>query len=236
MNACEYLARVGYDLILAEIGRTDPEWADEDDQAAVDAAAEDARLADMERVRQRLIDTEDRPMPRAADLNGARWMGRVITWPDRVPGLKTWAGLLTLPKIIEQRRTALRRSPERTDLLTWRTFPAVMEPGKKDRDAEAAEGTGQSGLDALTCQDAIDVGFSPNVLGIAVAYRPGLELLAVVGLESLPLVSYGPRECGFVHGGAAWRFKVEPRDGGYLYRWGQLKQVTHAEPLGRVPV
>jgi hypothetical protein len=56
--------------------------------------------------------------------------------------------------------------------------------------------------------------------------RPAVELLAVVGLEAVPLVSFGPRLCGFVHDGQLWRFEVEGRSGGYAYRWGEVSAVS----------
>ncbi len=54
--------------------------------------------------------------------------------------------------------------------------------------------------------------------------RPGVELLTIVGLESVPLVSFGARDCGFVHGGRVWKFAVENREGGYFKRWGELRE------------
>jgi hypothetical protein len=59
--------------------------------------------------------------------------------------------------------------------------------------------------------------------------RPGVELLAIFGLETVPLVSFGPRSCGFVHGGRLWRFSVEARDGGYAFRWGGLREEAMME-------
>jgi hypothetical protein len=50
--------------------------------------------------------------------------------------------------------------------------------------------------------------------------RPAVELLAIVGLEVVPLVSFGPHQCGFLDGGNVWRFEVEERAGGYFRRWG----------------
>lgn len=245
MNAAEYLARVGFDhLLMTRLGGpTVPEWVDEDDQAGVDAAAEIARLADHERVRQMLIDPDAKPMPRAGDLTGARWL-MVLTWPDRIPSLKPWAGRSTLPQIITQRRTALsRRFPDelagRIDLLSWSSIPRPEAAKRVKAKVSGAppvppvedmrEGQGHSGIDALCCQGALDLGFSPDALDLRVAYRPALELLAIIGIETVPLVSYGPRECGFLHDGRAWRFAVEERDGGYRYRWGEVREYRPAD-------
>ena len=60
---------------------------------------------------------------------------------------------------------------------------------------------------------SIDIGFSPSRLGMDIQCRPAVELLAIVGLETVPLVSFGPRDCGFLHGGCVWRFTVEQREG-----------------------
>lgn len=208
MDTCEYLARVGYAALLADLGGpTEPEWADEDDDEAVTAADEAARLADHARVRDLLISSKAEP--RAADLLGARWV-RLITWPDRIPGLKTWAGQSTLPKIITAHQRRLRESEE-ADLFEAR---GVYRTGKNE---------GPSGLDAGTCRDAIDIGFSPSKLGMDIVCRPAVELLAIVGLEAVPLVSFGARECGFLHDSRAWRFQVEPRDG-YYHRWGDMHE------------
>lgn len=195
MNACEYLARVGFDAMLGTA--TPPD--DEDDPESVEAA----RLADHERVRAELLSVKPAPL---TGREGAAWV-RQITWPDRVPGLKTWAGNQTLPKLLAKLQAAVRTDSP-VGLFEFR------HPMK-----------GATGFDALSCQDALDIGFSPNVLDMEVVQRPGLELLAVVGLETLPLVSYAPRECGFVHDGKLWRFPVELREGGYYHRWGQLKEV-----------
>jgi hypothetical protein len=209
MDTCEQLARIGYAALLADRGGpTVPEWADEDDAEAVAAAAEVARLADHAKLRDVLVHAK--PEPRAGELLGAKWV-RLITWPDRVPGLKTWAAQSTLPKIIKAHQSRLREA-DANDLFEAKGH------------YRTSKGEGPSGLDALTCQGAIDIGFSPSRLGMDIQCRPAVELLAIVGLETVPLVSFGPRDCGFLHGGCVWRFTVEQREGGYFYRWGTLKQ------------
>lgn len=210
-DTCEYLARVGYAALLADLGGpTDPERVDEDDADAIAAAQESARLADHARVRGAMLAAK--AAPRGGDLLGARWV-RIITWPDRVPGLKTWAGQSTLTRIISAHQSRLREA-DAADLF--------LATGWYQTD----RGKGPSGLDARTCQDSIDVGFSASATGMAILCRPGVELLAIVGLEAVPLVSFGPRDCGFFHAGRLWRFEVESRDGGYYHRWGALRSVT----------
>lgn len=202
MDTLDYLARIGFDSILDGAGARHAA-RDEDDPASIEAA----RLADHAAVRAILLRAEAKSSPHH---DGCAWL-RLITWPDRVPGLKTWAGQQTLAKIIRGAQNAIEQSPE-GDLF------ALRAPVK-----------GASGLDALTAQDSLDIGFSPNVLDMAVISRPAVELLAIYGLETLPLVSYGPRECGFYHDGQLWRFRVASRNGkNYYHRWGQLR--CHEDP------
>jgi hypothetical protein len=210
MDTCEYLARVGYAALLTDLGGpTVPEWADEDDPDAMAAAEHAADLTDYARVNSALIGTKSEP--RAGELLGAKWL-RLITWPDRVPDLKTWAGQSTLPKIITAHQRRLFDLDAATDPFAARGH---YRTGRRE---------GPSGLDALTCQDAVDVGFSPSKLGMEIECRPAVELLAVIGLETVPLVSFGARDCGFIHEGKLWRFDVEARDGGYYHRWGTLRE------------
>lgn len=199
MNACEYLSRVGFDALL---GTATPS-ADEDDAEAVEAA----RLADHRRVCNRLLSVPAKPL---VGREGVSWLGQ-ITWVDRVPGLKTWAGQVTLPKLISKLQDAIRK-PSPDDLFEFRC------PLK-----------GATGIDALSCQNAIDIGFSPNALDMPVVQRPAMELLAIYGLETLPLLSFASRVCGFVHDGKLWRFPVEERDGGYYHRWGTVTEVRLLE-------
>lgn len=208
MYACDYLARVGFDCLRDGLSAPDVEDSEWDDMSEEEVKA--ARLADHSRVRELLLGTK--PTPRSGNLMGAKWLCW-ITWPDRVPGLKTWAAQSTLPKIIaaHQRRLA---ACQPGDLFEARS---VYRTGKNE---------GPSGFDPGTCRDSIDIGFSPSAHGMDIVCRPGIELLAIVGLESLPLVSFGPRECGFIHEDQTWRFRVEPREGGYFYRWGDVEALT----------
>lgn len=186
MNACEYLAQVGFDALLGEVARP-------------------ARRSDHRRVYERLLAKE--PSPMSNNREGALWLVP-ITWPDRVPGLKCWAGQVTLPKIIAKLQAAVRTQPD-GDLFELRA------PIK-----------GASGIDALSCPSAIDVGFSVNALGMAVVQRPAMEMLAIYGLETLPLVSFAAHECGFIHDGFIWRFPVEGRGDGHYRRWGNVERIN----------
>lgn len=211
------LARVGFDEILADIGGpTDPAWADEDDQAAMDAAAEVARLSDHIRVRDALIDTK--PRPRGANSSGVQWV-RPITWPDRMPGFVTWSGQMTLEKTVKKWQAEIKKA---TDLYTHTVYAV-----------------GSSGFDPLTTQSALDIGFSPAALLMPIQQRPGLELLAIVGLETLPLVSWPRRkshvrECGFILDGIVYRMPVEHREH-YYYRWGWATETREIAPDYSIP-
>lgn len=151
---------------------------------------------------------------------GVAWM-RQITWPDRVPGLMTWGGQQMLAGLIRETqrmlREGLRACPQDTplDLLTLRVARV-----------------GTSGLDALSCPDPLDIGFSPAALGMPTQQRPGVELLAIVGLETVPIVSFARRRCGFLHAGRIWQFPVERRGEYGYHRWGSV----HEWALGDVPV
>jgi hypothetical protein len=214
VTACDYLARIGYEYLLGtphspeDFGGSD-NLAD-DDPAAYAACVEAARLADHARVHEQLLSAEPRSIH--ADRDGCDWV-LPVTWPDRVPGLKTWAGNSTLVKVIEAHQTRLRADPA-ADLFEARGA------------YRTARGQGPSGIDYNTCRDAVDIGFSPAKLGMDIVCRPAVELLAIVGLETLPLVSYGSRECGFAHAGRLWRFAVETRSGGYYHRWGLVTEVA----------
>lgn len=258
MNTCEYLATVGLATLVAETGGPTPivwdEDAPENAPGGYREAERNARLADMARVRAMILDAE-RAAPRTGDLSGAKWLGRVISWPDRVPGLKTWGGRVTLAGLIRDRVAALRADKGATPdlfavrgLLAGHTSPKVKalrtKQGKARRLAGAID-TGvapvaeadvdpdadpvisaATGWDALTCQRAIDIGFSPVALGMDITFRPALELLACVGLEAVPLVSFEARVCGFAHAGKVWRFPVLDRDGGYAKTWGDCQPVA----------
>jgi hypothetical protein len=126
-----------------------------------------------------------------------------ITWPDRVPDLVTWSGQQTLSKIVGTRITMLEGTIE--DLYEFRA------PHKS-----------VSGLDGWCAQSAIDIGFSPSTHDMLIMQRPALELLAILGLENVPLISYSARTCGFVHDKTLWKFRVESRNGNYYHRWGEL--------------
>lgn len=193
--ACDYLARVGFSYIL---GTHRHQPTDEDSQASID----EARLLDHDFVANQLLSRSPTQNPYG---DGVKWLVD-ITWVDRVPALKTWAGQVTLARIIKKSQRILPTSGER-DLFKM---------------SETLQGT--SGIDGLVCPDTLDVGFSTNALLIPTLQRPAIELLAIIGLETVPLISFAKDKCGFIHDQKVWRFPVESRTGGYFKRWGLLTQ------------
>ena len=192
MTPCELLARVGFDLLNAN--PTPPR--DEDDRESIAAAMRQDHQSIARLLRDANKPAEMKP------YNGARWLDRIIDWPDRVPALKVWAGNMTLPKIIVKHVKAMGDEPI-DDLFA---FTAPLK--------------GASGIDARSAPKAIDIGFSLSALDMAIEQRPCVELLAIVGLQSVPLISFGRHEVGVLHDGKLYRWPIEDRDGDYLKRWG----------------
>ena len=196
----DYLAAVGYWHVL---GDAQSPVADEDDPGSW----ESARAADHRLVRERL--TAEKPEQRSGDKQGIASPFR-ITWPDRMPGLRTWSGNQTLAKLIAKMQSAL-------------TIEALSEAGN-DLATVCVPLKGTSGLDRSAAQTALEMGFSANELDMPIYQRVAVELLAIIGLETLPLVSWDTRKCGWIHDGRLWRMTVEHRIEGY-YRWGQAKLI-----------
>lgn len=138
-----------------------------------------------------------------------------VTWHDRVPGLVTWAGQQTLPKLV---RRMLK------DLESMK--------GESLMDMSAVSPGGGAGIDPMSTVNADVAGFSPAAQNISIRYYPARELLAMVGLESVPVVSYRWRECGFLHDGRLWRFEVRQRVGGYYFVWGDVRPESPEEVTG----
>lgn len=238
-NTCEYLARIGFAWLLHAP-------LQESEQCLAESTTADHRM-----VLERMLDADVRPYPTHA---GCYWLTS-ITWPDRVPRLATWSGQLTLPKLIKKYQKALRlyatqRSKERPaeaeaeraaaaarerrpfaeivaeEELPWaeRERPPALNP-RDDLFAIEIALAGTSGIDPRTAVDPIDAGFSLHATDTLVYQRAALELLAIIGLQQVPLISFGSRWCGFLHGGRVWHFRIEMRAGGYYARWGDLQEI-----------
>lgn len=179
-----------------------------------DAACMEAHARHVARV---LCDT----LVEGANEDYCRWVVRT-TWPVRVPALVTWSGQVTLPKIIKKLQGMLRQA----------SSPFAEVPAK-----------GTTGLDALTCQRTLDIGWSPNELGVAIYQRPMIELLAIIAAEATPVISQA-YEDGERRVGVLWEddfgeyrpyyWRVTQRDGRYLYRWGEIDNLS-GEDLSRLP-
>lgn len=202
MSPCELLARIGFDALnTSPANQYDfPDYDDDREYSALAQIADHCSVADRMRESE-LTDNQN--------YNGVVWLGRRIDWPDRVPAMKTWAGQMSLKKIIGKFVKSLGKQPI-NDLFAFRA------PLK-----------GASGLDSRSCPNAIDVGFSLNAHPeMLVEMRPGIELLAVIGLQQMPILSFARRDVGILYDGKIYRWRIEKRDGGYLSRWGDEMQVA----------
>lgn len=169
----------------------------------------------------------------------ANWLGVRIRWPQRLPDLRTWAGQQTLRHVIEARREALaydivtqaKKSrqkidlPEDVGLLDWRR-PIH----------------GMLGIDHRSTASNLDIGFSPDALGMRVNCYAAAELLAILGVDLMPLIRWGHRAYGYIttdHMHApdpdrrprvmsdirAWRFAC-PNRSKYLTTWSIATEVA----------
>ena len=197
MLACEYLARVGFAFLVQHVRVN-----------ADDGMREHmANPAVHRQIRDLLLSAK--PTPHGRD--GAQFL-IPLTWPDRILGLKTWAGRQDLVKILRKLQSMLR-SADGEDLFT-------VEMGAQ----------GSSGIDARSSPSTLEIGFSLTATKTPIVQRPGLELLAAIGLETLPIISYSYRDVGVIHRGRVLRWRVESRDeGGYYHRWGNIYEDTELE-------
>lgn len=208
----EYFAQVGFRWVLERIGPTEPvqDWSDEggDDGDRQEYLA--ARRRDHQRVADWLRDAEVKPI---ANRNGCDIGDVRVMWPDRVPSLKVWSGQQTLAKIVKQRQQALPK--EVADVLA----------------CEAAI-SGSSGLYKPCATTALEDGFSVDALGIRRVTLVGMELLAIIGLETLPITVYPDRSIGYdaaegpaesVTKACRYLFRVEDRND-YYGRWSTAER------------
>lgn len=194
---CLHLARLGFAALCGKPTAPDHVENEEPDEEAV----EDARLIDHRKVLFALRQKAEKYQ----FGSGVKWCGLTIDWPDRMPGLVTWSGQQSLAKIIVWHQETLPADEDCDDLYTFQ-----------------CPFSGATGLDSNCARDPIDVGYSPNHLLEPIPQFPAAELLAIIGLATVPLVSFSRRECGFIDGDTIYRFHVESRSGGYYHRWGQI--------------
>lgn len=201
---CDWFAQLGFFRVLEIIGPSEPaeDWSKE---GGTDADHE-AYLAARRDEHQRVAEWLRCAKVRTIQYHNGMWFGDLqIAWPDRVPALKVWAGQQTLAKLAKQRQKALP---------------------KKVSDVLAAEASisGSSGLDKSTATTSLEDGFSVHVQGMQRITRVGMELLAMIGAECIPLTVYPDGRIGYTANDSRWAFCVEAR-GDYYGRWSEARLV-----------
>lgn len=201
----DYFAQVGFFALLDHIGgptQPDYDWSrDTEDERQQEEARRlycEARRTDHQRLTDWLRRAKVTPRQH---YDGCRIADLRLYWPDRVPRLKTWSGHQSLARLASDRIKAL--PPDVPDLLTV-----------------AAPLQGASGLDRMAAPTSLETGWSANDLLIPTVTRIGAELLAMIGLERLPITIYPDLVMEYTAGGARWRVQREDRDG-YYGRWSQ---------------
>lgn len=205
---CDWFAQVGFFRVLDYIGRAQPEmdWAAEGAHPWHHEQYLAARLRDHQRVADWLRDAAVEPLYN--DRNQVDYGGLTITWPARIPQLRPWSGQQTLLTLIRTRQSAI--PAEVTDIM-------------------APEGAinGASGIDPDVATDAIDDGFSVNALNMLRVTRVCVELLAMIGVDQVPITIYPDGRLGYQAHGDQWAFRCEVRDSRYYKRWGEAARVAH---------
>lgn len=204
---CDYFAQVGFRWVLDRIGRAQPDhdWSEEGGYPEDRQRYLDARRSDHQRVADWLRSLDVAP---PGNSEGAKLTDEIgdlyLTWPRRVPAIKVWAGQLTLAKIIKKLQKALPKQ-----------VPDIM--------AAEATVTGATGIDRFSAPTSLEVGFSLNGTNTKIVARVGVELLACLGLEQVPLLLYPDRRIGYWAGGEHYAFRVEPREQ-YYRRFGEAER------------
>lgn len=163
--------------------------------------------------------------------------GVAISWPVELPRLKVWAGQMSLATIIAPRLAAVRSAAAHEFILTQSLFDFCAGM----RDEKTNTPIGAAGLDPRGIVDAIDAGFSPTSLGMAVAQWPAVDLLAIIGLQLAPITRIAWDEYGYAASAGpwdnkdAWRFKIGARAGGYLRAFGLAEKWRDGAPSLPVP-
>lgn len=203
---CDYFAKVGYEIILNRIGHTQPFGQIGDPDEGFDAAAfRAARFDENIRVATELGEAK------ISKLFGRRGIfigSHAVRWPDRIPSLVTWAGRQTLENIALSRQDAV----------------GPMTLGVGPLSEYIAQLGGASGFDGSFAPTQLEVGFDvTNAHQMTMGVRIYIELLAIIGLETIPITIYPDgRSFGYEAGGRKWKFAMEPR-GDYYGRWSTAR-------------
>jgi CRISPR-associated protein Csx14 len=104
---------------------------------------------------------------------GAPFDLRLDWWQEDESDVKTWAGLQENMRIVEAALRALRALPDGTPLFDYRCVLAD-DNGKKVE---------PFCFDARRARNALGIGWSPDVQGVAVDSYPATELLCLIGLQ-----------------------------------------------------
>lgn len=202
---CEHFALIGKAWILERIGQSEPttDWSLEGGYESDHDKYVAARLRDEQRIADWLREQKPKEIP---NRNGMDFGDLRIMWPDRVPALKAWAGQQTLAKITKARQKLLK-----DEIMDVMAFEAAL--------------SGTSGIDASVATTALEDGFSADALGMERVTRVGMELLAIVGLNTIPITVYPDGKIGYDHEGWHWVFRNEKRNE-YYWRWGMAYPIN----------
>lgn len=200
----EWFAQLGFFAIIDKIGRSEPEhdWSDDGGDERDHDTFVAARRQDHQRVADWLRAANVKAI---ANRNGIAMNDDQIRWVDRVPALKVWAGQQTLAKIFATRQKAL--PAEVTDLIG----------------CTVAIG-GSSGLYKPCATTALEDGFSIDEAGMKRVTPIGVELLAIIGIDTVPLTVYPDGRIAYEVDGVRFAFRIEDRND-YYGRWGTAERV-----------
>lgn len=197
-------AKIGFTAVLQELGgpsAPEMDWSEEGGSEQDHAEYVAARERDQQRVSEWLRSAKVSPLTHG---DGIMFGPRKISWPDRIPVLKTWAGRQTLTKLVKQRQSALVKDV--TDVLS---FEAPIN--------------GASGLYKPCAGTALEDGFSVDAVGMKRITPVGLELLAIIGLETLAITVHPDNKTlSFTIEDTSYSFEIEGRNE-YYHRWSEVR-------------
>lgn len=135
-----------------------------------------------------------------------------LTWHWAMPEVKPWAGQATMNTVLYQRIEAIKKATYADEpILDW-LLPLKTELG----------------LDSRINTDPIDVGFSPQAVGMPIMCYVAAECLAIVGLELAAITRHGRKTYSIDLDGTRWTWTYEPRG------TGQHRRATAAKATRRV--
>lgn len=209
-SPAQHFALAGYQYLDARIDNSAQPSDDYEDEhpGAVDAWRDKAILALLrgsEPPKKQRKEPDENGKEKIVTLAGVR-----IDWHLALPELKVWAGKANMLTVTSRRLAALWEcEPDGSRLLDW-TVPLKTA----------------SGLDARIQTDPIDVGFSLAALGMKIMTFAAAELLAIIGLQTSPIVRWSKENYGYADAtGQWWRFRVLDRSDGYHRKFTMSERV-----------